>query len=400
LADRKRIAVLGSTGSIGRSVLSVVESNPEAFEVVSLSAFTSAELLSEQAMRLGVGRVAIGDGAVGGLDPSLDILTGEDGLVELAADPSADLIVNALVGTAGLPVTLAAVGAGKRLALANKESLVMAGRVVTATARETGSELIPVDSEHSSIFRCLRGAAAGEVLGVVLTASGGPLRDVPLERICDAGVDEVLSHPTWDMGAKITVDSATLVNKAFEVIEAAWLFDLRLDQIGTVVHRESIVHSFVTMSDGSMLAHLGAPDMRVPIQYALFYPEAPVVPFEELAPADMGSLSFTAVEPARYPCFPLLLEAGAQGGTAPAVAVTADEVAVDAFLSRGLRFGDIATVISSTMESVETVASDDLPAIEGAQERARARASEIVEELTGGAGRSARRPTVNRERHR
>jgi 1-deoxy-D-xylulose-5-phosphate reductoisomerase len=398
LSRRKRIAVLGSTGSIGKSVLSVVESNPEAFEVASLSAFANASLLSEQAARFGVRRVGIGDAAAAGLEPSLAVARGERGLVELATDPDVDLVVNALVGTAGLPVTVAAVEAGKRLALANKESLVMAGRLVTETARRTGAELIPVDSEHSSIFRCVRGTAPGEVTGVVLTASGGPLRDVPLDRVGDARVEEALSHPNWDMGAKITVDSATLVNKAFEVMEAAWLFGLPLSSVEVVVHRESIVHSFVSLSDGSMLAHLGPPDMRVPIQYALFYPDAPGAAFERLAPSDVGSLSFEPVEPTRYPCFELLLEAGRKGGIAPAIAVTADEVAVDAFLEGRLRFGDIPTVISRTLGSVEHEAADELAAVRNAEALARSMALELVSELGQDASGARGRETANRER--
>jgi len=383
--SRKRISVLGSTGSIGRSVLSVVEANADAFEVVSLSASTSAELLSEQAARHCARRVAIGDESAVGLDPALEVVVGEAGLVELASDPEVDLVVNALVGTAGLPVTVAAVEAGKPLAVANKESLVMAGGLVTALARETGSTLIPVDSEHSSIFRCLRGAAPGEPRGVVLTASGGALRDVPLERLGDAGVDEVLEHPTWNMGAKITIDSATLVNKAMEVLEAAWLFDLGLDSIDVVLHRESVVHSFVTMRDGSMLAHMGAPDMRVPIQYALFYPEAPRVPFEELAPLDVTSLTFGRVDHERYPCFDIVLGSAREGGTAPTTAVTADEIAVDAYLDGQIRFSDIATVISRTLDSTAKEPADDLSRIREAESEARETAAAIVRGLSGSA---------------
>jgi 1-deoxy-D-xylulose-5-phosphate reductoisomerase len=392
LSSRKRIAVLGSTGSIGQSVLSVVEANADAFEIVGLSASKSAELLNEQARSFGVARVAIADAAAASmLDPTLDVSVGEEAIVALASDPDVDLVVNALVGTAGLPVTFAAVEAGNTLAVANKESLVMAGGLVTETAKSKGGSIIPVDSEHSSIFRCMRGAARGEVRGVVLTASGGPLRDAPLDQIGDSDVARVLAHPTWDMGAKITVDSATLVNKAMEVIEAAWLFGLRLDQIDVVLHRESIVHSFVVMSDGSMLAHLGAPDMRVPIQYALFYPDAPVVPFEELSPADMRSLSFEPVSALRYPCFELVMRAARAGGTAPTIAVTADEVAVDAFLAGRIRFGDIPRVIERTLESTERGPAGDLGAVHEAERSARFAADRLVSELSeGAAGTSGR----------
>jgi len=383
LSPRKRIAVLGSTGSIGRSVLSVVEANPDAFEVVSLSALKSAGLLAEQAARFGVSRVAIGEGAAGdgALGRGLDVGVGEEALVALASDPAADLVVNALVGTAGLPVTAAAVTAGKRLAIANKESLVMAGEIVTRTAARTGSELIPVDSEHSSIFRCLRGTAPGEVSGVVLTASGGPLRDLPADEVPDADVSAVLSHPTWDMGAKITVDSATLVNKAMEVVEAMWLFDLPRERVGVVVHRESLVHSFVQLRDGSLLAHLGSPDMRVPIQYALFYPDAPGGAFDEFNLADMGTLNFGPVDRERYPCFELVLASAREGGTAPTTAATADEVAVEAFLEGRIRFGDIATVIETTLAAESAAPAEDLEAVFRAERSARAAASEIVNEI-------------------
>lgn len=391
MSRRKRIAVLGSTGSIGQSVLSVVEANPDAFEIVSLSALTSADLLADQAKRFGVTRVAIGESAAGSdsLGPGLDVGVGEGALVGLASDPEADLIVNALVGTAGLPVTAAAVEAGKRLAIANKESLVMAGGLVTKIARQTGSELIPVDSEHSSIFRCIRGAAPGEVRGVVLTASGGPLRDTPIAEVQNAGIDAVLSHPTWEMGAKITVDSATLVNKAMEVIEAMWLFDLPPDRVDVVVHRESLVHSFVQLVDGSLLAHLGTPDMRVPIQYALFYPEAPGVSFDEFRPTEMGALNFGPVEHERYPCFDLVLNSAVQGGTAPTTAVIADEVAVGAYLAGRVRFGDIATVIARTLEVERAGPAETLAAVLEAERSGRATATEIVNDI---AGRSSQGP--------
>jgi len=391
MSPPKRIAVLGSTGSIGRSVLSVVEANPGVFEVLSLSALSNSGPLAEQAERFGVRRVAIGEDAAGDdvLGGGLEVGVGEEALVALAEDPDVDLVVNALVGTAGLPVTAAAVAAGKRLAIANKESLVMAGELVTQLAARTGSELIPIDSEHSSIFRCLRGTAEGEVSGVILTASGGPLRDLPMEEMREAGVEAVLSHPTWEMGEKITVDSATLVNKAMEVVEAMWLFDLPEDRVDVVVHRESLVHSFVQLRDGSLLAHLGSPDMRVPIQYALFYPEAPAVSFDEFRPATMGALNFEPVESERYPCFELVLQSARDGGTAPTTAATADEVAVGAFLAGRILFGDIAAVIAATLDAEDTNPATDLAAVFEAERGARVTAGEIVDEI---AGRQAREP--------
>ncbi len=358
---------------------------------MSLSALKSAELLAVQAKQFGVPRVAIGEEAAGdaALEGDLEVGVGEEALVALASDPEVDLVVNALVGTAGLPVTAAAVRAGKRLAIANKESLVMAGGLVTSLAGRTGSELIPVDSEHSSIFRCLRGTASGEVTGIVLTASGGPLRDLPVDEMGSAAVEAVLSHPTWDMGEKITVDSATLVNKAMEVLEAMWLFDLPLERIDVVVHRESVVHSLVRLRDGSLLAHLGSPDMRVPIQYALFYPDAPGVSFDEFRPAEMGTLNFGPVEPERYPCFDLILSSAREGGTSPTTAVAADEVAVGAFLERRIRFGDIATVIAGTLDAEGTGPAKDLAAVFEAARCARATAAEIVNDI---AGRAAHGP--------
>jgi 1-deoxy-D-xylulose-5-phosphate reductoisomerase len=389
LSSRKRIAVLGSTGSIGQNVLSVVEANPGRFEVASLSALRSADLLAEQARRFNVRRVAIGEGAArsDAFRAGLDVGVGEEALVRLASDPDVDLVVNALVGTAGLPVTMAAVSAGKRLAVANKESLVMAGELVTGKAAETGAELIPVDSEHSSIFRCMQGTAPGEVRGVVLTASGGPLRDAAIETVGDADVTTVLTHPTWDMGEKITVDSATLTNKAMEVIEAMWLFNLPLAAIDVVLHRQSIVHSFVVLRDGSLLAHMGTPDMRVPIQYALFYPEVTGARMDELRPADIGVLDFQPVDPGRYPCFGLMLGSARTGGSAPAVAAAADEVAVGAFLAGKIRFGDIADVIGETLSVVGSGPSHDLESVLAAEKEARATAIEITSDIAARAGR-------------
>lgn len=319
-----------------------------------MSALSNTGLLAEQAGRFGVARVAVGEEAYPcpEFPAGVRVDAGEEALVALASDPDVDLVVNALVGSSGLRPAAAAVGAGKRMAIANKESLVMAGEVLTRTASATGSELIPVDSEHSSLLRCLRGTTGGEAAGLVLTASGGPLRDMPAEEIPDASVEEVLSHPTWDMGPKVTVDSATLVNKAMEVVEARWLFDVPFEDIDVVIHKESVVHSLVRLSDGSLLAHLGPPDMRVPIQYALFYPEAPEAAFEECGLADLGSLSFEAVAPERYPCFGLVLDAARRGGTAAAIAAAADETAVESFLERRIRYGEIYDVIAETLDSV------------------------------------------------
>jgi len=376
---RKRIVVLGSTGSIGRSVLDVAARLPESFEIVGLSALTNGRLLSEQATRFGVRRVAFGGPPQAAtFGPGVVVRSGPSALEAMAADPDADLVVNALVGASGLRPTAAALRAGKRVALANKESLVMAGEIVTRLAAESGAEIVPVDSEHSAILRCLRAAAAGEAAGLVLTASGGPLRDLPLAEMEAARVPDVLAHPTWSMGAKVTVDSATLMNKAMEVVEARWLFGVPLDDIEVVVHRQSIVHSFVRLRDGSLIAHLGDPDMRVPIQFAMCYPDAPALPFVRSRPETFGSLSFEPVDPRRYPCFGLMIGAARDGGTAPAVAAGADEVAVAEFIAGRIRLTDIARVVEGTLARVEAGAADSLESVIDADLRARAVAGELV----------------------
>lgn len=375
----KRIAVLGSTGSIGRSALDVVAASPGRFEVVGLAARRNARLLLEQASRFRVARVILTDSDIAsGLSDSMPLEVGLDALTRLAADRDVDVVLNAVSGSAGLPPAFAAVSAGARMAIANKESLVAAGGLLKELATETGAEMIPVDSEHSAVYRCMRGMPRAEISGITLTASGGPLRDLAAGEAERATVGRVLEHPTWDMGPKVTVDSATLVNKALEVIEARWLFDIEFDRIDVVVHRESVVHSMVLLSDGSMMAHLGAPDMRVPIQYALSLPDAPAVEYEACDLAALGSLSFEELDESRYPCFGLVLGAAKTGGTAPAVAATADEVAVEAFLTGAIGFGDIARVIESTLNRVSVEPADCLDAVLEAECEARREAEEAV----------------------
>jgi 1-deoxy-D-xylulose-5-phosphate reductoisomerase len=383
VSPRKRIAILGSTGSIGRSALEVARAHPERFEVIGLSAGRNVDLLASQAREVGAERVVVCEGRA---DPTafpagVKVDAGAEYLDDLAADPTVDLVVNAIVGGAGLRPTVASLKAGKQLALANKESLVAAGELVTALARETGGGIVPIDSEHSSLLRCLRSTESEEVAALVLTASGGGLRDLPGSELGDAGVDQVLSHPTWDMGEKVTVDSATLVNKAMEVIEARWLFDLPFDRIEVVLHRESIVHSLVRLTDGTLLAHLGPPDMRVPIQYAMFYPDAPDRPFGTCELADVAALSFAEVDLSRYPCFDLVLGAGKRGGTAPAVAATADEVAVGAFVEGRIRFGEIAEVIGATLDAVPRREAASIDDVLAAEERAKVESGAVIARL-------------------
>jgi len=380
---RRRVVVLGSTGSIGRAALEVAQANPDAFEVVGLSARANVSLLAEQARLHGVNDVAIADGTVpeGALPPHVAVGVGPDALASLASRDGVDLVVNALVGASGLRPALEALRAGKRLALANKESLVAAGHLLVEAAAESGAEIVPIDSEHSALFRCLRGMDRREVAGVVLTASGGPLRDVAAGELEEVAVERVLDHPTWSMGEKVTVDSATLVNKGLEVVEAHWLFGLPYDRVDVVVHRQSIVHSLVRLVDGSFLAQLGVPDMRVPIQYAMFYPDPPAVAFDSLPASGLGTLTFEPVDTRRYPCFELVTEAARGGGLAPAVVATADEVAVGAFVRGRIRFGAIPTVIERTLAATDVGDGDDLESVLEAEAKAGRNAERIVEEL-------------------
>jgi 1-deoxy-D-xylulose-5-phosphate reductoisomerase len=373
------LALLGSTGSIGRSVLDVVSRHPERFEVVAMTANRNTGLLSEQVRRFACPLVVVADDAdIENVPGDTEVLRGPSALVEVAALPEADLVVNALVGASGLEPAAASLRAGKRLALANKESLVTAGELLTTLRDESGAEIIPVDSEHSSLKRCLVGRAPSEIAGLVLTASGGALRDRSRAELAGVTVDDVLRHPTWEMGPKVTVDSATLVNKAFEVIEARWLFDVPFDRISVVLHAQSVAHCLVRLTDGSLIAHLSEPDMRVPIQDALF---SPGVPPEELSGTrawQLGTLSFRQVDRDRYPCFDLVLGAGARGGTAPAIAAAADEVAVEAFVAGRIAFDRICGVIESTLTAVEAGDADSLEAVIRADAEARTVAATAV----------------------
>jgi 1-deoxy-D-xylulose-5-phosphate reductoisomerase len=345
----RRILIVGSTGSIGTQALEVIEGSAE-LELVGLAASSSWELLLEQAHRHGVERLALADpdaAARAGEHSDIEILTGPEGLVELITDTDCDLVLNALVGSAGLGPTVAALGEGIDLALANKESLVVGGELVTALAEATGAQLIPVDSEHSALQQLIAGERPGTVDRLVLTASGGPFRGrTDLDDVTPA---EALAHPTWDMGGKITIDSATLMNKGLELIEAHHLFGTPYDRIDVVVHPQSIVHALVHLNDGATLAHLGYPDMRVPISYALHHPERADVPVRALDLVELGELTFEAPDTETFACLRLAREAALAGGTAPCVLNAANEVAVHAFLRGELSFTGIARVIESTL---------------------------------------------------
>jgi 1-deoxy-D-xylulose-5-phosphate reductoisomerase len=348
----RRILIVGSTGSIGTQALDVVERNPE-LEVVGLAAAASWELLLEQARAHGVSRVALADpdaAARAGEHSEVEVLAGPEGLVELITDTDCDLVLNALVGSAGLGPTVAALGEGIDLALANKESLVVGGELVTTLAEATGAQLLPVDSEHSALFQLIAGERPGTVDRLVLTASGGPFRGrTDLDAVTR---EEALAHPTWDMGGKISIDSATLMNKGLELIEAHHLFGVPYENIDVVVHPQSIVHAVVHLNDGGSLAHLGYPDMRVPISYALNYPDRVDVPVRTLDLAEVGALSFEPPDLDAFPCLRLAREAAQAGGTAPCVLNAANEIAVHAFLAGDLSFTGIARVIDSTLSEL------------------------------------------------
>ncbi len=348
----RRLLILGSTGSIGTQALDILGGSDD-LELVGLSAERSWEELVAQARRFGVGRIALADrdSAARAAEAWTDgeVMGGAEGLVRLVVESGADLVLNALVGSAGLGPTVATLGEGIDLALANKESLVVGGELVTQLAEATGARIIPVDSEHSALHQLLAGERPGTVDRLVLTASGGPFRGRSRAELEDVTIDEALAHPTWAMGGKITIDSATLMNKGLELIEAHHLFGTGYDRIDVVVHPQSIVHSFIQLCDGATLAHLGYPDMRVPISYGLHYPDRVEVPVAPLDLATVGSLTFEEVDVEAFPCLRLAREAAAAGGTAPCVLNAANEIAVHAFLRDELRFLGIPAVIEETL---------------------------------------------------
>jgi 1-deoxy-D-xylulose-5-phosphate reductoisomerase len=355
------VAILGSTGSIGTTALRVLDRQRQRFHVAALTAFANATLLEEQVAQFGPSFVGIvGDGA----QHRAGWRTGERCLIEAAMHDDVDIVLNAVVGAAGLDATLAALEAGKRVALANKETLVMAGDLAAAAAKRGGGEIVPVDSEHSAILQCLSGRRSDEVRRVILTASGGPFRDWPAERLARATVQDALLHPTWRMGRKITVDSATLANKALEVIEAHYLFDLPYDRIEVIVHPQSVVHSMVEFVDGSVLAQMSVPTMELPVLYALTHPER--VMDTGVRPFDPVACSPLTFEPVRYDQFPALrlgIQAGRAGGAAPAVFNAANEQAVALFLSGRITFNDIANAIDSALETLGDTASGNREAL-------------------------------------
>jgi 1-deoxy-D-xylulose-5-phosphate reductoisomerase len=346
----KGVAILGATGSIGASALAVLEQHPDRFRAVALTAHRSVDALRTLAARHRPALCVVSEAELPvTIEDGTRWESGREALIRAATHPDADIVVNALVGAAGLEPTLAALQAGKRVALANKESLVCGGPLVLEAARRGGGELIPVDSEHSAIFQCLAGSRPGDVARLILTASGGPFREMPPELLANVTPADALRHPTWAMGAKITIDSATLANKALEVVEAHFLFAIGYEHIQAVVHPQSIIHSMVEMVDGSVLAQMGFPTMELPVLYALAYPERLPYACRRFDPVAAGTLTFEPVRAGRFPCFALGVDAGRAGGTMPAVFNAANEVAVAEFLAGRAPFGGIADSIADAL---------------------------------------------------
>jgi 1-deoxy-D-xylulose-5-phosphate reductoisomerase len=380
----RRIAILGSTGSIGCQALDVISRSGSELSVVALSAATSWEPLLEQAQRYGVRRVAVADPDAAARASEAwtggEVLAGPDGVVRLITECECDMVLNAIVGSAGLLPTVATLAEGIDLALANKESLVVGGELVTALAQATGASIIPVDSEHSALHQLLAAERPGTVDRLILTASGGPFRGRSAAELEDVTVEQALAHPTWAMGGKITIDSATLMNKGLELIEAHHLFGTPYEQIDIVVHPQSIVHSLVQLCDGATLAHLGYPDMRVPISYALHHPERVDVPVRPLNLVEVGALTFEPVDEETFSCVRLAREAARAGGTAPCTLNAANEVAVHAFLGGRLRFLDIAAVIEETLSDLPPQPVHSFESLGEADAEARRLAGELVAE--------------------
>jgi 1-deoxy-D-xylulose-5-phosphate reductoisomerase len=385
----RRIALLGSTGSIGRQTLDVVRCFPDHFRIVALAARSNVSLLAQQAQEFGPELTACFAET-----PEIEraarealpgVVLGEQGLLEVATHSDIDIVVAATSGLTGLNPTLAAINAGKTIALANKETLVMAGHLVTQAAYRAGVSVLPIDSEHSAIWQCLRGENTAEVNRIILTASGGPFRRATLDQLRSVTVEQALAHPTWRMGPKITIDSATLMNKGLEVLEAHWLFDIPYERIDVVVHPESIIHSMVEFVDGSLKMQASLPSMHLPIQDALSYPvrlnTSGTGLVRELRWAEVASLNFETLDMTRFPCFRLALEAAKRGGTYPCVLVGADEEAVALFLAGEIGLLEIAELIEAVLERHHPVAEPDVPAILEVSAWARRSTREVYETI-------------------
>jgi len=372
----RKVVILGSTGSIGKNAVWVADQLKEDIQVVGVAARQNVQQLVEQTRKLGCKYAAVADETrkeqlAQALPAYCKALYGIDGMVEMATAEEVDTVLCAVVGTSGLKPVLAAVNNGKNIALASKEILVMAGEIVTKTAIDNGVNILPVDSEHAAIFQCLEGHNIDEVRRLILTASGGPFRQTPIEDLNTASYKDALAHPTWDMGAKITIDSASMMNKALELIEAKWLFNMSPDNIDVLVHPQSIVHSIVELIDGGMLAHLGIPDMRQPIQYALTYPQRKDTELPRCDLAKIGSLTFENMDNIKFPAVELARRALKIGGTAPAVLNAANEVAVELFRKGDIAFPEIAEYVKHALEKHDPIKNPELNDILKADARAR-----------------------------
>jgi 1-deoxy-D-xylulose-5-phosphate reductoisomerase len=385
VSARRRLLILGSTGSIGTQAIDVCVRSGE-LEIIGLSAERSWEALVAQAREHGVKQIALADehAAARAAEAWTDgrVLAGAEGLVRLVLETEPDLVLNSLVGSAGLGPTVATLGEGIDLALANKESLVVGGELVTALAEATGARIVPVDSEHTALHQLLAGQPPGSVGRLTITASGGPFRGRVREELLDVTVKEALAHPTWAMGGKITIDSATLMNKGLEVMEAHHLFGTPYELIDVVVHPQSLIHGIISLADGAMLAHMGPPDMRIAISYALHRAESVPLPIEPLDLAAVGDLTFEAVDLEAFPCLRLAREAAREGGTAPCVLNAANEIAVHAFLEGRLRFLGISEVIERTLSALGSEPVIAFESLYEADRRARDEAAEAVAELS------------------
>jgi 1-deoxy-D-xylulose-5-phosphate reductoisomerase len=378
----KNIAILGSTGSIGTQTIQVIEAHPDQFKLVAIAAGSNIPLIIEQVNRLkpelvSVGSKEIADQVKIHIPSQIKLIYGAEGLVEVATYPSADILVTGIMGSIGLKPTLAAIAEGKTIALANKETLVSAGKLVMDKIREHNTILLPVDSEHSAIFQCLQGENKEQLEELILTASGGSFRHKTREELIQVSLADALNHPNWSMGAKITIDSATMMNKGLEVIEAHWLFDLPFEQIKVLLHEESIIHSMVLFRDSAIMAQLGTPDIRVPIQYALSYPDRLSLQSERLNLAQVGQLHFREMDFKRYPCLQMAYDAGKIGGTMPTVLNAANEIAVSRFLQSEISFLHIEKVIHLTMEQHSATLQPTLEEIEEVDQWARRTAMSI-----------------------
>lgn len=373
---KKKVVVLGSTGSIGQSTLKVARHLSDRIEVIGLGAARSAEKLAEQLSETGARHACLSDvdaaqSLEGQLNADIQIYSGDEGLIELATLEEADIVLVAIVGIAGLRPALAALEAGKDLAVASKEILVMAGEQVMETARRTGAKVLPVDSEHNAIFQCLEGRSAQEISRLILTASGGPFRQLPASELIKVSPKDALKHPTWDMGPKITIDSATLFNKGLEMIEARWLFEVEMDRVDVIVHPQSIIHSMVEFTDNSVLAQLSVTDMCFPIQYAITWPERLANPLPPLDLASIATLDFETPRFEDFPALNLARRAGEVGGSLPAVMNAANEVAVARFLEEGCTFPKIWEHVEAVMDAHEVILKPDLDELIAADSWAR-----------------------------